>query len=67
MSLWLLFKDELNGFYRSKVMLALWAGLPAMAVLLYFLVDDIEGMPITVCVSEPIRPTRANARNWGSP
>ncbi len=48
MSLWLLFKDELNGFYRSKVMLALWAGLPAMAVLLYFLVDDIEGMPITV-------------------
>jgi ABC-2 type transport system permease protein len=48
MSLWLLFRDELNGFYRSKVMLALWVGLPAMAVLLYFLVDDIEGMPITV-------------------
>jgi len=48
MSLWLLFKDELNGFYRSKVMLALWVGLPAMALLLYFLVDDIEGMPITV-------------------
>lgn len=48
MSLWLLFKDELNGFYRSKVMLALWMGLPAMAVLLYFLTDDIEGMPITV-------------------
>lgn len=48
MSLWLLFKDELNGFYRSKVMLALWVGLPAMALLLYFLVDDLEGMPITV-------------------
>lgn len=48
MSLWLLFKDELNGFYRSKVMLALWAGLPAMALLLYFMVDDIEGMPVTV-------------------
>lgn len=48
MSLWLLFKDELNGFYRSKIMLALWVGLPAMALLLYFLVDDIEGMPITV-------------------
>ncbi len=48
MSLWLLFKDELNGFYRSKVMLALWVGLPAMALLLYFLVDDIEGIPITV-------------------
>lgn len=48
MSFWLLFKDELNGFYRSRVMLALWVGLPAMAVLLYFLVDDIEGMPVTV-------------------
>jgi ABC-2 type transport system permease protein len=47
MSLALLFKDELNGFYRSKVMLALWVGLPAMAVLLYFLVDNIEGMSIT--------------------
>lgn len=48
MSFWLLFKDELNGFYRSRVMLALWVGLPAMAVLLYFLVDDIEGIPVTV-------------------
>jgi len=48
MSLWLLFKDELNGFYRSKVMLALWVGLPVMALLLYFLVDDIEGIPLTV-------------------
>ena len=48
MSFWLLFKDELNGFYRSRVMLALWVGLPAMAVMLYFLVDDIEGMPVTV-------------------
>ncbi|HQQ24902.1 MAG TPA: ABC transporter permease [Methanomassiliicoccales archaeon] len=47
MSLALLLKDELNGFYRSKVMLALWVGLPAMAVLLYFLVDNIEGMSIT--------------------
>jgi ABC-2 type transport system permease protein len=48
MSLWLLFKDELNGFYRSKVMLALWVGLPAMALLLYFLMDDLEGIPVTV-------------------
>ncbi|NLX47854.1 MAG: ABC transporter permease subunit [Euryarchaeota archaeon] len=50
MSLWMLFKDELNGFYRSKVMLALWVGLPAMALVLYFLTDDIEGMPITMFV-----------------
>jgi ABC-2 type transport system permease protein len=47
MSLWLLFKDELNGFYRSKVMLALWVGLPVMAIILYFLTEDLEGMPVT--------------------
>lgn len=47
MSFSLLFKDELNGFYRSKVMMALWIGLPAMAILLYFLVSDAEGIPIS--------------------
>ncbi|MBN1109365.1 MAG: hypothetical protein JXA45_01265 [Methanomassiliicoccales archaeon] len=47
MSLRLLFLDELNGFYRSKVMVALWIGLPVMALLLYLIVPDIEGMPIT--------------------
>ena len=47
MSLRLLFVDELNGFYRSRVMLALWIGLPAMALLLYFLVPDLEGIPIS--------------------
>jgi ABC-2 type transport system permease protein len=47
MSLRLLFLDELNGFYRSRVMVALWIGLPAMALVLYLLVPDIEGMPIT--------------------
>jgi len=47
MSLRLLFMDELNGFYRSKVMVALWVGLPAMALLLYLLVPDIEGISIS--------------------
>lgn len=47
MSLRILFLDELNGFYRSRVMIALWIGLPAMALLLYFLVPDLEGLPIT--------------------
>lgn len=47
MSFSLLFKDELNGFYRSKVMMALWIGLPAMAILLYFLVSEAEGIPIS--------------------
>jgi len=31
----LLFKDELTGFYKSKVMIFLWIGLPLMAVLLH--------------------------------
>lgn len=47
MSLKLLFRDELNGFYRSKVMLALWVGLPAIAVALYFLASDVEGISMS--------------------
>jgi ABC-2 type transport system permease protein len=33
MSLWVLFRDELRGFYKSKVMVALWIGLPIITVL----------------------------------
>ncbi|MFA7342574.1 MAG: hypothetical protein WCY65_05350 [Candidatus Methanomethylophilaceae archaeon] len=47
MSLSILFKDELNGFYRSKVMLTLWVGLPVMALLLYVLSPDLEGISIS--------------------
>jgi ABC-2 type transport system permease protein len=35
MSFTLLFKDELLGFYKSKVMIFLWIGLPALAVLFH--------------------------------
>lgn len=35
MSFSLLLMDELRGFYKSKVMLFLWAGLPALAILVY--------------------------------
>jgi ABC-2 type transport system permease protein len=34
MSLLLLFKDELKGFYRSNVMLFLWVGLPLISLLM---------------------------------
>jgi len=34
MSFSLLFSDELRGFYRSKVMMFLWVGLPLMSLLL---------------------------------
>lgn len=32
----LLVKDELRGFYKSKVMIFLWIGLPLMTMLLHF-------------------------------
>lgn len=46
MSLGLLFRDEVNGFYRSKVMIALLVGMPLIAVLMYLLSPDLEGMPL---------------------
>lgn len=51
MSLSLLFRDELNGFYRSKVMLALWAGMPALSVLLYLLSPNTGTIPVAVFTS----------------
>jgi ABC-2 type transport system permease protein len=36
MGLGLLFTDELRGFYKSKVMIFLWVGLPAIALLFRF-------------------------------
>ncbi|MBN1678194.1 MAG: ABC transporter permease [Candidatus Thermoplasmatota archaeon] len=49
MSLAILLRDELNGFYRSKVMLFLWIGLPALAVILYFATSgaETEGIPFS--------------------
>lgn len=46
MSLSILLKDELNGFYRSKVMLFLWVGLPGLAVLLFLASLDTGGLPL---------------------
>ena len=42
MSFLLLFKDELNGFYKSKVMTFLWIGLPLMTVLLHLWSPNTE-------------------------
>ena len=47
MSLAILFMDELNGFYRSKVMLFLWAGLPVLAVFLYLMSPDTGSVPFS--------------------
>jgi len=51
MSLSLLFKDELNGFYRSKVMLVLWIGLPVLSVLIYALGAGGQGVSVAVLSS----------------
>ena len=51
MSLRILFRDELDGFYRSKVMLVLWVGLPVLSILLYLLSPDTGGIPFSVFVS----------------
>lgn len=51
MSLQILFRDELNGFYRSSVMLALWIGLPALSVILYLATPNLGAFPITTFIS----------------
>jgi ABC-2 type transport system permease protein len=43
----LLFFDELRGFYKSKVMIFLWVGLPVVAVLVGFLPSDAPEVPLT--------------------
>lgn len=47
MNLSLLFKDELRGFYKSKVMLVLWAGLPLLAIILHLIRPETGEIPLT--------------------
>jgi ABC-2 type transport system permease protein len=51
MSLSLLFKDELTGFYKSKVMLFLWVGLPVISLLLYALSPSTGDVPASVFIA----------------
>ncbi len=46
MPLGLLFLDELRGFYRSKVMIFLWVGLPVIALLFRFVQVSTSGQDI---------------------
>ncbi len=46
MSLGLLFRDELKGFYKSKVMLTLWAGLPALTLIIYFASPNSQNLSL---------------------
>lgn len=46
MQLALLFEDELRGFYKSKVMIFLWIGLPIIALLFRFVQVSTTGQDI---------------------
>jgi len=46
MKLGLLFVDELRGFYKSKVMIFLWIGLPVIALLFRFVSASSSGQNI---------------------
>ncbi len=46
MNLGLLFRDELKGFYKSKVMLTLWVGLPVLTLIIYFASPTGQGLSL---------------------
>jgi ABC-2 type transport system permease protein len=50
MQLGLLFADELRGFYKSKVMIFLWVGLPVIALLFRFISAGNTGQTIPFTV-----------------
>ncbi len=43
----LLFVDELRGFYKSKVMIFLWVGLPVIALLFRFISEGSSGQSLS--------------------
>ena len=51
MSFKILFADELKGFYKSKVMIVLWVGLPLLSLLFHYIVPDTEEIPISSIVA----------------
>ena len=50
MNLPLLFVDELRGFYKSKVMIFLWVGLPVITILFRFMQVGATGQAISFSV-----------------
>jgi len=51
MSLKILFLDELKGFYKSKVMIILWVGMPLLSLLFHYIFPETEGIPISSIVA----------------
>lgn len=50
MKLPMLYRDELQGFYKSKVMIILWVGLPIVAILFRFVQVSTTNTDITFTV-----------------
>ena len=49
MSLAIMYGDEMKGFAKSRVMLVLWIGMPAVALVIHAARPDLQGqMPLTV-------------------
>ncbi|MFX1497199.1 MAG: ABC transporter permease [Promethearchaeota archaeon] len=51
MSLKILFFDELKGFYKSKVMIILWIGMPLVTIIMHFFQSDTGGFPFSTLVA----------------
>ncbi|MBN1686381.1 MAG: ABC transporter permease [Spirochaetales bacterium] len=51
MALKILYLDELKGFSRSKVTVALWVGLPVLSVAFRYFRPDAEGLPLLTLVA----------------
>jgi len=51
MSFKILFADELKGFYKSKVMIVLWVGLPLLSLLFHYIMPDTEELPFSSIVA----------------
>ena len=51
MAIRILLADEFRGFARSKVMFALWIGLPLLSIVLRYIQPNIEEIPLLTFVS----------------
>jgi ABC-2 type transport system permease protein len=47
-NLFLLLGDEIRGFIKSRIMIALWIGMPVLMILLHFIQPNTEGIPLTL-------------------
>lgn len=51
MNFLILLYDELRGFYRSKVMIVLWIGLPILSIIMHFFQPDTQELPFSILIS----------------